>query len=149
MKHSDIDWDNIWSVYRKTIAPMSLSIFAEKTGTDPMALCMMDCHWASDFMAWLFPMRNAKSEIIGIRIINEIGHSWVAKSSRNGLYIPNDHLGDKPTYFVQGALEAAKALSHGKQVIGMAEGCEEMAKEYVKINNIKNAVIVANDDYKL
>lgn len=147
MKDEPHDFEKDWNELRQVLTPQSIIIFAEKIGVDPMALCMMDCHWHYELKGWAFPIRNENRNVTGIRIMQEHGPQWDVKYSTKGLYLPHDIQHSKSILCVQGLVKCVQLLSTGKSVVGFDFGCEEMAKEFLKINKIQNAMVLVNSNY--
>lgn len=144
-----IDFKDLWTAWSRQTTPKSLILFAEKLGVDPMALHALGCIWAYPHNAWAFPMKNAHGEIVGIRLRNEMGHKWAVKGSKSGLFIPNIiSMGEGPLYICEGPTDTAAALCMGFQPIGRPScmGLEEMIQEYIKLNQVRRIMILADND---
>lgn len=149
MNEETPNFEKDWNELRQVVTPQSIIIFAEKLGVDAMALCMLDCHWSIEDKAWAFPIKDSRMNIVGIRLIAENGNQWVVKGSSGGLFIPNDVNHCESIIFVQGPIQCAKFISSGKAAIGFDYDKEDMAKEFIRGNNIKNAMIVVDELYKI
>jgi hypothetical protein len=122
--------------------------FAMSLGVDTDALVSLGCAWSESNRAWAFPMRDSEKNIIGLRFRNDSG-KWAMKGSSNGLFIPDVKLPEKTLWIVEGPTDTAAALTLGLNAIGRpsCSACDEMVKEYVKLNRVNRAVIITDNDW--
>ena len=125
----------------------ALIAHASELGVEPIALKLLGACWATDHRAWAFPMKNGKSETVGVRFRNVHGDKWALRSSHAGLFIPK--IQPKPrVYICEGPTDTAAALTIGLYSIGRPScvGCEDMVIEFLHQSKTQEVVIVADHD---
>lgn len=122
----------------------------ESLGVDTDALKSIGCAWSVTNHAWMFPMKDAKGIVIGIRLRNERGEKWSVKGSRSGLFIPDDYSFaiDQTLYLVEGPTDLAAAMTLGLRAIGRPAclGQENLILEYLRIQKVDRLVIITDND---
>jgi len=141
-----LDLTGMWKRWLARTEFRHLDGFAMSLGVEVESLKDMGCARADG--AWAFPMKNAKREIIGIRLRNEEGQKWAVKGSKQGLFIPEFYNSQTMLYIVEGPTDAAAAHSLGLYAIGRPSctGCEDTITQFISIEHIKRAVIVSDSD---
>ena len=142
-----VDVKSIYQKWFNDTNPESLKGFAESLGLEVMSLLLLGCSWAPESDAFAFPMLDGTCETIGIRLRNVYGKKWAVKGSHQGLFIPEISFG-KRLYICEGPTDTAAALSLGFSVIGRPSclGCEDMILQFIRIQKIKEVVIIADND---
>lgn len=125
----------------------SLHYLAKKLGVSKDALHELRCVKAPQHCVWGFPMHNGKREIIGIRMRHENGRKWCEPGGHNGLFLPYCEP-QKEVVICEGPTDTAAAIHIGLYAIGRfnCSGGVGMIQEFIKINRIKRATIVADVD---
>lgn len=79
----DHDFRLIWEGWKATTRIKLVYELADKLDTDYFILDYIGCAWSVDHFAWAF--RIFKDEkVVGIRLINSMGHKWFEKGSGDG-----------------------------------------------------------------
>jgi hypothetical protein len=125
----------------------SLTYLAKNLGICKAPLELLRCVKAPQPCVWGFPMREGKGHIIGIRMRHENGRKWCNPGGHNGLFIPNCNP-QKEVVICEGPTDTAAALHICLYAIGRfnCAGGVDMIKEFIKLNNIRRATIVADVD---
>jgi hypothetical protein len=142
-----IDAHSLWCNWMKGIDATEVKAFAAKLGVDAMALIFLGCVWAPEHRAWAFPMKDGDEKIVGIRLRDESGQKWAVKGSRQGLFVPNMDFSHQAV-ITEGPTDCAAALSLGFGAIGRPSclGCEEILSKVILKRNIREVVIVSDND---
>jgi len=141
------DLKAMWAKWSNGTDFHHLDGFAMSLGVDTDALRLLGCAWGKN--AWAFPMKNAKGQVIGIRLRNEKGQKWAVQGSKQGIFIPEEQMHDgNILYIVEGPTDAAAALTLGLCAIGRPScmGCDEMIVDHIRLQGIKRVVIVTDND---
>lgn len=119
---------------------------AESLGVRRFALDAIGCAWSDEHQAWVFPMRDAEGNIIGLRLRDENGHKWAVKGSRAGLFMSDDT--DHTILLTEGPTDAAAALSIGFVAIGRPScmGQEAMVVNAIRKKRASRVIIIADND---
>ena len=128
-----------------------LSTLAAKLGLPTQSLQDLDCSYAQEHRAFAFPMRNARTDITGIRLRSPNGHKWAVTGSRQGLFIPLKALSRLAIDIVlvcEGPTDTAAALTLGFFSIGRPSclGCEEAVAHVLREIGPKEVVLVHDND---
>lgn len=83
-----IDAHGLWKRWFDATEFHHLDGLGTSLGVDTDALKSIGCAWASPYNAWAFPMKDAKGNVIGIRLRREDGSKFAVKGSKSGLFIP-------------------------------------------------------------
>lgn len=125
--------------------------FAATLGIDAITLEWLSAVWAPEYNAWAFPMRDGKSNIIGIRLRSESGDKWAVRGSRQGLFIPSYFEDDDSIcYITEGPTDCAAVLTLGLYSIGRPScnsNHEQLAIALME-KKIRRVVIVSDNDDK-
>lgn len=125
-----------------------VSDLAAKLGVGEEPLWWLGVAWAKPHNAWAFPMRDARQNIIGVRLRDNHGKKWAVKGSKQGLFIPSIDT-DKRLFVCEGPTDCAACLSMGFYAIGRpsCNGCLEMVLDFLKANrSISEVVLVTDND---
>lgn len=157
-----LDASRIWKQWFEKTDFARMDVLGVLLGVDTDALKALGCAWADrDWQldiekrpwatpCWAFPMSDASSRVIGIRLRGDDGGKWSVKGSANGLFIPSDYpfVDDGTLFLAEGPTDTAAAMSLGFYAIGRpsCSACDEMVVNYIQINRIKRAVIVTDND---
>lgn len=143
-----IDAHAMWKEWLPFTENSRLKGFANKLGVEPLALKYLGCVWAAPYNAWAFPMRDARGRIVGIRLRSEDGDKWAVKGSRAGCFFTTKLYMKETLFIVEGPTDCAAAMSMELTVIGRPSclGCEIQIYEYIRLNKVREAVIVADND---
>ncbi len=142
-----LDAAGMWKRWFEETDFHHLDGFGQTLGVDTDALRLLGCAWGKN--AWAFPMKNAKGQVIGIRLRNEAGQKWAVKGSKQGIFIPEEQMHEGSIlYIVEGPTDAAAALTLGLRAIGRPScmGCDEMIVDHIRLQGIKRAVVVTDSD---
>lgn len=125
----------------------SLAYLAKNLGICKAPLELLRCVKAPQPCVWGFPMRDGRGHIIGIRLRHENGRKWCNPGGHNGLFIPHC-TPQKEVVICEGPTDTAAALHMGLYAIGRfnCAGGVDMIREFIKLNTIKRATIVADVD---
>ncbi len=91
---------------------------AELLGVSELSLIRLECGYSKSESAWVFPMRDARSRIIGYRVRASNGDKWALKGSKNGLFIPCYMSGEGPLLVCEGPTSLAALLDLQYDAIG-------------------------------
>ena len=78
-----IDFEGKWNTWKKNTRSRVVQELAEKLETDCFILDYIGCAWSVDHFAWAFRMFK-ENKVVGIRLINSMGHKWVEQYSNDG-----------------------------------------------------------------
>ena len=139
---STINFGNLSDRFRNEAKLIDLAI---QLGVSIGSLESLHAGWSNQYRAWTFPMRDASGKIIGMQLRGEQKRSITG--SRLGLFIPQ--IDPQPVvYLPEGASDTAAFLSMGLYAIGRpsCNAGNEMVAEFLKLNSIFKAVVVADRD---
>jgi DNA primase len=128
----------------------AFTTLAATLGIPKETLMSLGFAWSKRKHAWMTPMRDANTEIIGFQFRSESA-KWMLTGSRLGLFLPSMPI-EKTLYVTEGASDCASVLSLGLFAIGKpsAMGGMDLCVDYVKKWKIESVVICAdNDEAKL
>jgi 5S rRNA maturation endonuclease (ribonuclease M5) len=134
-----------------TFQSQTMAAWIEKLATDLGvsfdSLRSLDVAWASPFLAWAFPMRDGFGDPIGIRLRTSDGKKFAVTGSRQGLFI-SEYKPQPDLYICEGPTDTAAMLSIGLYAIGRPSclGCEDMIRDFIRVNKIRTVTIVADAD---
>lgn len=142
-----VDFEKLWKSRFERTDRSRIEWLAEDLGVDPLSLDSIGCAWMTDYSAYGFPMRDAQTKVIGIRLRNSEGQKWAIKGSHSGIFLPDDAIGDT-VYVVEGATDLAAAVTLGLQAIGRPSclGQEDIINGYVRGFQFRRVVIVSDND---
>jgi len=103
---------------------------------------------------WAFPMRDAKGDVLGIRLRAPSGRKWAVTGGKEGLFLPEFSAFapsaeiENAVFFPEGASDTAALLTIGARAVGRpsALGGVKLAVEYVRRNSVSLAVVVSDAD---
>lgn len=119
-----------------------LEAFAEQLGVEPAGLTLLGIGWTG--RAFSFPMRNARREIVGIRIRSFAGQKWSVRGGKEGVFVPSCAL-DGPLLFPEGPTDSAAAMGLGFDVVGRPS-CTGATRICAELARGRAAVVVADSD---
>lgn len=77
------DFQALWNEWKKETRPALVENLGYKLNIDLFMLEYIGCAWSIEHFAWAFRLwKNEK--IVGIRLINAVGHKWVVRGSEDG-----------------------------------------------------------------
>jgi len=82
----EIDFDSIWQEWKLNTRLKVVYELADKLETDYFILDYIGCAWSVYHFAWAFRMFKDE-KVVGIRLINGMGHKWVHQYSEDGSII--------------------------------------------------------------
>lgn len=131
---------------RGAVSGTSLVRFAAELGVSKAALWALGIGQRSD--EWLFPMRDADGDLVGIRRRLTDGRKLSVAGGREGLFIPTDVRAFDPLLICEGPTDCAAALSLGFDAIGRPScmGGAKLAALFCIRRDVKRVVIVADGD---
>lgn len=125
----------------------SLTYLSRTLGVSQNSLERIGCVKAPQHSVWGFPMKDGRGHVIGIRLRHKNGKKWCEPGGHNGLFIP---VGNAKSEVVicEGPTDTAAALTIGLYAIGRFNCCGGiyMIQEFIRMNRIRNAIIVADCD---
>lgn len=121
---------------------------ASELGVSAASLVLLGAAWAGDRTAWAFPMKNGLFKTIGIRLRKSDGSKFAVTGSKQGLFIPTISFRGRTAYICEGPTDTAAALTLGLAAIGRPSclGSIEDTKLFIKLNGVKDAVIITDND---
>lgn len=155
-----IDLAGQWERWLKKTDGYHVDGFAMSLGVDTDSLIALGCAWADREWAdpqkrgwaspaWVFPMKDATGNVIGIRVRGEQGGKWAVKGSQNGLFIPDrESETDQTLWIVEGPTDCAAALTLGLNAIGRpsCSACDDLVVAFIREQKIRRAVIISDND---
>jgi DNA primase len=142
-----IDAEAIWKRWRMATPLAMIYDFAPTLGLGTVALTAIGAAWAPEHRAWAFPMRDASSRVVGIRLRNAAGQKWAVKGSHQGIFIPGAPAQDA-VLVCEGPTDTAAALGLGYYALGRPScngGAEQIAC-FCRAKGVRRAVVVADND---
>lgn len=138
--------ETLWRRWEQSTDHHLIDGLAMGLSVDADALQSIGCAWNGE--AWAFPMKDAQSKMIGIRLRGTDGHKWAVTGSRQGLFIPRQTSDDTTIYLTEGPTDLAAALTLGLRAIGRAScvGQEQMIIEYLQRAGARRLVVVTDND---
>lgn len=124
--------------------------FAHSLGVTPIAIEILKAAKRDD-QTWAFPMRDAASHIVGIRLRASNGSKFAVTGSHQGMFIPQYSYPVKLpdlVFLPEGPTNTAAVLSLGKYAIGRpsSNGAVLSVADAVKRSGCRRAVIVCDTD---
>ena len=140
------DFAKLAGDYVENLTGSRLEALAHRLGVSARSLERLDIGWNGQH--YVFPMRNGRERIIGIRIRGSKG-KWCVKGSHNGLFWPEGvYAGtDYPLVICEGESDCAALLTMGFDAIGRPSclGGVEHILEFLK-GRRRDVVIIADKD---
>jgi len=104
------------------------------------------CSWATE--SWSFPMRNARGEVVGIRLRKRDGTKLTWPGGREGLFIPSGIDASQGIVLPEGVTDTAAALDLGLAAVGRPSctGGRQAVLELVRRHKPARVVVVADQD---
>jgi len=132
---------------RRAITVSQSRDLARRLGVSRLSLERLEIGW--DGRSYTFPMCDANSEIIGIRLRTSDGRKYAVSGSQNGLFIPTEVCAwsEQTLYICEGESDTAAALTLGLDAIGRPSctGSEKHIKEFLRQRR-RDVVIVSDND---
>ena len=117
--------------------------FGKKLGLDYRILIDVGLGYDVSRQLWVFPMRNARREIIGFRTRDEFtGAKKSIAGSQNGLFVPAGTLTEAALVVVEGPTDCAAACMIGLNAIGRPD-CASKPSMVVELASFMQATAVA------
>lgn len=119
-------------------------------GVDKQALLDLGGCYAHEYHAFAFPMSDASTKIVGIRLRSD-NRKWAVRGSKSALFIPYGALGRlsaRTVLICEGPTDTSAALTLGFFAIGRPAclGCEEMVAEVLAELGTSDAIICYDND---
>jgi len=139
--------------YRYKRESNKVNFIAERLGVSYQSLDRLDVGYDYDSKAWVFPMRDEKELVCGIRYRNIDGKKWSLKGSRNGLFWPDGIWsgGYNDLVICEGASDTAALLDLGFDVLGRpsCNSGNKMICEFLKGRGRDVYIMADRDEPKL
>lgn len=137
--------------YQKALTADRLAKFAESLVLSVESLTALQVGWATDHVAWSFPMTAPSTgQIVGIRLRAPDGSKFAVKGGKEGLFIPTiESVPGAPLIVTEGATDAAAILDLGFENVVGRPSCTGGIKhliELIRSHNTNAVVIVADAD---
>jgi len=141
-----IDCEQIMARYRAETLPEDVRRLATDLGLTADSLRRLDVARAGPHRAWAFPMR-APDGLVGIRLRNDQADKWAITGSRQGLFIPDGHVGDQcdDVLVCEGPTDTAAMLDLGFYAVGRP-ACRGQEDMLIGLLYRRNIVILADRD---
>jgi hypothetical protein len=99
------------------------------------------------YQAWLFPMRDGRGNLVGIRTRDWFGNKWAVTGSKGGLFYPYTN-SKWELYVVEGASDVATMLSMNVWAVGRPSCSSGGAdiKTLVERQRVERVIIIADND---
>lgn len=134
--------------YESQVRPSVLTRLAKSLGVTAKSLDLLRVGWAPEHKAWSFPMTNADSKVLGVRLRSPNGKKWSVAGSRQGLFLP-DNLGYPDSIFIaEGPTDCAALIDLGLTAVGRpsCRGGFQLLKQLCRRRGVSHATIVADAD---
>ena len=137
----------IYERWAATSSAEDLVLLSKNLGIHHEHLLTMGCVRAHRADVFGFPMYDGKGYIIGIRMRAMDGKKWCNPGGHNGIFLPAIGVSQE-IVIVEGPTDCAAALSIGLLPVGRfnCSGGIQMIQEYIKLNKVRRAVVVADVD---
>lgn len=128
--------------------PTLINRLAADLGLPSRTLWRLRIGWSQWREVFSFPMRDAKGEVIGIRLRSLSGSKYAVRGSRNGLFIPTDQEHTDSLIICEGPTDCAAMLSLGFWCIGRPDcsGGIWHVVQYARKQRSKEVVVLADAD---
>ena len=125
-----------------------LTELARSMGLSIASLRQLRVGWSECHRAWTFPMMDAKSNVLGIRLRGLNGRKWSVKGGREGLFLPNELVDHDRLLITEGPTDCAALLDLGFSAVGRpnCRGGSRLLVELVQRRQPSEVVIVADGD---
>jgi hypothetical protein len=135
---------------RSELRPDGLQQLASDLGLSPASLTQLGIGWSSQFRAWTFPMVDAGSNVLGIRLRRPNGFKFSVPGCKDGLFIPKEsETDDSPLLIAEGATDVAALWDMGFRALAGRPSCTGGIKllcELVRRRRRPEVVIIADGD---
>jgi hypothetical protein len=139
-----IDFADMAAQWQGEVGDDRLQAFADKLGVTPDSLRVLGCGWTGRGFA--FPMFNAARNAVGIRLRDpRTGAKWSVRGGHEGVFLP---VGVEPQgrlLIVEGATDAAAALTLGSDVIGRPS-CTGATRITAELSHGRDVVVMVDAD---
>lgn len=140
-----------YTALKQTTRPM-LTRLAKLLGISPKTFERFPAAWSQLKSAWMFPMYNARHEMIGIRLRTESGAKFAVKHSRQGLFLALDAPGQSKTILVcEGPTSTLAGLELGYYTVGLpsaGQGFNHLA-QFVLNHKIKEVILCLDNKLRI
>jgi len=148
IKKVPIDWKSVLFSYHSTLQGEKGNLVENWKISQQSFIDFRAYGWNGE--QYFIPMRNETFDIIGIQLRYPNGFKRCKEGSQLGLFIPSGYKQrlDETLYICEGFSDAVTVYDLGFFAIGRpnALACMETVKNFIKLNNIKKIVIVADND---
>lgn len=134
--------------FRQAVQPEALSRLAVGLGISVASLNRLGIGWWIARRAWAFPMKNAASEVLGIRLRFADGKKLSVRGGHEGLFVPQGLGPSGELLIAEGPSDTAALLDLGFPAVGRpsCSGGIKLLVELVRELAVPNVVIVADGD---
>jgi hypothetical protein len=142
-------WQSLSTQFQQSVAPSRLQRFAGGLGLTVTSLRRLRVGWDVGSGAWTFPMRDARGDVVGVRLRTDVGRKWAIRGSKEGLFIPAGlpQL-PAPLAICEGPTDTAAALDLGFAAVGRpsCKGGIALVVDIVKTLGVPSAVVFSDND---
>jgi hypothetical protein len=147
---SRLDLERLATDWQSAAAPDRLDRLARSLGLSPGSLRRLGIGWSAAHGAWSFPMQDAASSVLGIRLRREDGRKFAVRGGREGLFLPAGGLEKGGQLFIcEGPTDTAALLDLGFADVAGRPSCAggvRLLVELVQLCQPAAVVIVADSD---
>ena len=138
------DFETVWRDLRNDTPGGFAGEYAAKAELDTKAIKLLGCCRHSHGVA-AFPMFNEDRCAIGIRLRSLVGKKWAITGSKQGLFIPDQAIGQR-VIICEGPTDTAAVLALGLYAIGRpsCQGCEDATAYFCRGRQV--AILSDYDD---
>ncbi len=127
------DLADLAASYRDALDPVQLDTLARALKITADALHALGIGWAGQYRAWSFPMVDATSEVLGIRLRRPDGKKFAVRGGKEGLFLPATDPTEPRLLVCEGATDAAALLDLGYTSIVGRPSCTGGIKLLVEL----------------
>lgn len=142
-----MDWPDVQRQLMQACTSQRVADLADSIGVSRENLRRLSVGWSAPHSAFSFPMRDAKSNIVGMRLRTIAAKKFAITGSNDGLVIPTEMSGDGPLMICEGPTDTAAMLDIGFDAIGRPS-CNSGVRqilEYLR-DTKREPIIAANYD---
>jgi len=128
--------------------PEAFERFARNLGLSTESLRRLGVGYSPQRLAWLFPMRNAAGDVVGIRLRLPSARKLSVKGGREGLFLPSNLQPSGRLFIAEGPSDTATLLDFGFEAVGRPSctGGVKHLCELVRRLDVHDVVMVADQD---
>lgn len=137
------DFEALAKEYQNRLDEGKLRALAKELSVSAESLKRLRVGW--NYAGFTFPMSDAASRTIGIRIRYPSGFKAAEKYSRQGLFVPVGLAAEGPLLICEGSTDTAAALELGFEAVGRPS-CNSGLRELAKLVRGRDVVIIGDND---